>query len=266
MDYIYHALTIPMAYWNEPHNTQTIELAVIGHYVFGFGKLNMGRYIIHHLIRDATSSTQSRTPICIGGLITRIAVKKLLYFSFSLLILFLSPSLSSLFVSFFLFRSHLLLSPVLLLCSHLLLSLFLFRSSPILVQLIEYHLRSHPLLVRSTSTSIAISGYFSSLETTLRNYLCLTSRDNIMVAYKNKKYYVDIIETKPSHAISIIETDCEVDFAPLLDYKEPERPAISALGKAQLKVAVGRCYLYARLLLPRQGSLLQLLPREVLHW
>ncbi|KAL8463854.1 hypothetical protein ACS0TY_033705 [Phlomoides rotata] len=46
-----------------------------------------------------------------------------------------------------------------------------------------------------------------------------------MVAYNNKKYYIDIIEAKPSHAISIIETDCEVDFAPPLDYKEPERPA-----------------------------------------
>ena len=45
-----------------------------------------------------------------------------------------------------------------------------------------------------------------------------------MVAYNKKKYYIDIIESKPSNAISIIETDCEVDFAPPLDYKEPERP------------------------------------------
>ena len=48
-----------------------------------------------------------------------------------------------------------------------------------------------------------------------------------MVAYNNKKYYIDIIETKPSNAISIIETDCEVDFAPPLDYKEPEKPTPS---------------------------------------
>lgn len=54
-----------------------------------------------------------------------------------------------------------------------------------------------------------------------------------MVAYNNKKYYIDIIEAKPSHAISIIETDCEVDFAPPLDYKEPEKPAVSIpTGKA----------------------------------
>lgn len=49
-----------------------------------------------------------------------------------------------------------------------------------------------------------------------------------MVAYNNKKYYIDIIETKPANAISIIETDCEVDFAPPLDYKEPEKPVASA--------------------------------------
>lgn len=50
-----------------------------------------------------------------------------------------------------------------------------------------------------------------------------------MVAYNNKKYYINIVETKPSSAVSIIETDCEVDFAPPLDYKEPEKPAKSAL-------------------------------------
>ncbi|KAF5946909.1 hypothetical protein HYC85_017137 [Camellia sinensis] len=76
------------------------------------------------------------------------------------------------------------------------------------------------------------------LETTLRNFSCLTTGDSIMVAYNNKKYYIDIIETKPSNAISIIETDCEVDFAPPLDYKEPEKlvstvPSSKALTKGQ---------------------------------
>ena len=54
-----------------------------------------------------------------------------------------------------------------------------------------------------------------------------------MVAYNNRKYYIDIIETKPGNAVSIIETDCEVDFGPPLDYKEPEKPiAPVPLGKA----------------------------------
>lgn len=52
-----------------------------------------------------------------------------------------------------------------------------------------------------------------------------------MVPYNNKKYYINIVEAKPSSAVSIIETDCEVDFAPPLDYVEPEKPASSTLAK-----------------------------------
>ncbi|KAJ6896757.1 ubiquitin fusion degradation protein 1 [Populus alba x Populus x berolinensis] len=78
-----------------------------------------------------------------------------------------------------------------------------------------------------TKDFLDISNPKAILETTLRNYSCLTTGDSIMVAYNNKKYYIDIIETKPSNAISIIETDCEVDFAPPLDYKEPEKPVAS---------------------------------------
>ncbi|OWM83911.1 hypothetical protein CDL15_Pgr004342 [Punica granatum] len=74
-----------------------------------------------------------------------------------------------------------------------------------------------------TKDFLDISNPKAILETTLRSYSCLTTGDSIMVAYNNKKYYIDIVETKPSNAISIIETDCEVDFAPPLDYKEPER-------------------------------------------
>ncbi|KAL8249001.1 hypothetical protein R6Q59_005869 [Mikania micrantha] len=78
-----------------------------------------------------------------------------------------------------------------------------------------------------TSDFLNISNPKAILETTLRNFSCLTTGDSIMVAYNNKNYYINIIESKPSNAISIIETDCEVDFAPPLDYKEPERPASS---------------------------------------
>lgn len=84
-----------------------------------------------------------------------------------------------------------------------------------------------------TKDFLDISNPKAILETTLRNFSCLTTGDSIMVAYNNRKYYIDIIEAKPSHAISIIETDCEVDFAPPLDYKEPEKPAVSIpTGKA----------------------------------
>lgn len=64
-----------------------------------------------------------------------------------------------------------------------------------------------------------------SLETSLRSYSCLTTGDTIMVQYNKKEYYIDIVETRPSRAVSIIETDCEVDFAPPLDYEEPKKQA-----------------------------------------
>ncbi|CAI9288032.1 unnamed protein product [Lactuca saligna] len=79
-----------------------------------------------------------------------------------------------------------------------------------------------------TTDFLDISNPKAILETSLRSYSCLTTGDTIMVAYNNKKFYIDIVETKPSAAISIIETDCEVDFAPPLDYKEPERPPVKS--------------------------------------
>ncbi|XP_024544692.1 ubiquitin recognition factor in ER-associated degradation protein 1 isoform X1 [Selaginella moellendorffii] len=82
---------------------------------------------------------------------------------------------------------------------------------------------SYVKLQPHTKDFLDISNPKAVLETTLRNFSCLTVGDNIMVAYNNKKYYIDIVEAKPAPAISIIETDCEVDFAPPLDYKEPER-------------------------------------------
>ena len=75
------------------------------------------------------------------------------------------------------------------------------------------------------------------METTLRRYSCLTTGDSILITYNNKRYYIDIFETRPQRAVTIIEvrnrcatdmrscsprqTDCEVDFAPPLDYVEP---------------------------------------------
>lgn len=74
-----------------------------------------------------------------------------------------------------------------------------------------------------SSDFLDISNPRAVLETTLRNFSCLTVGDTIPIHYNNKSYFIDIIEAKPADAISVIETDCNVDFAPPLDYKEPER-------------------------------------------
>ncbi|GLJ57611.1 hypothetical protein SUGI_1353720 [Cryptomeria japonica] len=48
-------------------------------------------------------------------------------------------------------------------------------------------------------------------------------RDTIKLDYNNTIYCINIVETKPESAISVFDTDLEVDFAPPLDYKERER-------------------------------------------
>ena len=45
--------------------------------------------------------------------------------------------------------------------------------------------------------------------------------DSILINYNNRRYFIDIIEARPNDAVSIVDTDCEVDFAPPLDYVEP---------------------------------------------
>ena len=81
-----------------------------------------------------------------------------------------------------------------------------------------------------TSDFLDISNPKAVLEHTLRNFTCLTVGDTIAVNYNNKKYLIDIVEAKPQEQVSIIETDCEVDFAPPKDYKEPERKPAGGTG------------------------------------
>ncbi|KAB5544427.1 hypothetical protein DKX38_012539 [Salix brachista] len=73
-----------------------------------------------------------------------------------------------------------------------------------------------------TTTFVELSNPKSVLENTLGSFTCLTRGDTIMIMHDNKKYYIDVVEAKPSSAISVVETDCEVDFAPPLDCQERE--------------------------------------------
>lgn len=63
------------------------------------------------------------------------------------------------------------------------------------------------------------------LENSLRHFATLTKGDNIVINYNKKKFEIEIVETKPSDAVSIIEADIEVDFAPPKDYVEPVKEA-----------------------------------------
>lgn len=60
------------------------------------------------------------------------------------------------------------------------------------------------------------------LERILKDFCCLTTGDTIMIDHEDQNYHIDIAEAKPNMAISLFETDCKVDFAQPLDYKEPK--------------------------------------------
>ncbi|KAJ1510895.1 ubiquitin fusion degradation protein [Coelomomyces lativittatus] len=59
------------------------------------------------------------------------------------------------------------------------------------------------------------------LENAFRNYSTLTKDDIISFFYNEKQYDILIMEVKPENAVSILETDLEVEFAPPLGYVEP---------------------------------------------
>ncbi|CAN1307060.1 Ubiquitin recognition factor in ER-associated degradation protein 1 [Linum perenne] len=52
-------------------------------------------------------------------------------------------------------------------------------------------------------------------------FFCLTTGDTISFEYRSRKFFMDVLETKPAPAVCILDTDFEVDFAVPLDYKEP---------------------------------------------
>lgn len=60
------------------------------------------------------------------------------------------------------------------------------------------------------------------LENALRNYACLTTGDVIAISYNDKIYEVCVLETQPDNAVTIIECDMRVDFAPPVGYQEPK--------------------------------------------
>lgn len=60
------------------------------------------------------------------------------------------------------------------------------------------------------------------LENELRSFACLTTGDVIAISYNDRIYELCVLETKPEAAVSIIECDMNVDFAPPVGYVEPK--------------------------------------------
>jgi len=70
-----------------------------------------------------------------------------------------------------------------------------------------------------------ISNPKAVLEKTLRKYSAMTIGDMILFRYNEKEYMLQVLEIKPDNptrAVSIVEADVNVDFAPPPGYKEPQ--------------------------------------------
>lgn len=63
----------------------------------------------------------------------------------------------------------------------------------------------------------------------MRNFSCLSAGDIIEIVYETLTFRVLIMEIHPpGPAISVIDTNLEVDFAPPVGYVEPERKPLAA--------------------------------------
>ncbi|CAI0461027.1 unnamed protein product [Linum tenue] len=54
------------------------------------------------------------------------------------------------------------------------------------------------------------------------SFFCVTTGDTILISHWGKEFYLNVVETRPGPAVSLVDTDCEVEFDTPLDYKEPQ--------------------------------------------
>jgi len=60
------------------------------------------------------------------------------------------------------------------------------------------------------------------LEMRLRHFACLSKGDIVAINYNNRIYELNVLETKPAAAVSIIECDMNVEFEAPPGYEEPK--------------------------------------------
>lgn len=63
-----------------------------------------------------------------------------------------------------------------------------------------------------TDDFLKISNPKAVLEAKLRYFTCLTKFDTIAIDYNNKIYWINVLNVKPGFAVTIIDTDVDVDF------------------------------------------------------
>ncbi|KAE8796282.1 Ubiquitin fusion degradation 1-like protein [Hordeum vulgare] len=77
------------------------------------------------------------------------------------------------------------------------------------------------------------------LEHCMKSYSMVTVGDTIAVYEGDTRYLLDVVDAKPAHAVSTLDTDCEVDFALPLDYVQP--PPVAAPVKVPTAATCQGC-------------------------
>uniref|UniRef100_A0A0K0ES12 Ubiquitin fusion degradation protein 1 homolog n=1 Tax=Strongyloides stercoralis TaxID=6248 RepID=A0A0K0ES12_STRER len=87
------------------------------------------------------------------------------------------------------------------------------------------------------------------LETELAKFCCFTINDLITFRYNDTDYSVKVVKLEPANAVSVIECDLNVDFAPPVGYQEeesekkstemPEGPELPSFKEINAKIFQG---------------------------
>ncbi|GMN68162.1 hypothetical protein TIFTF001_037235 [Ficus carica] len=81
---------------------------------------------------------------------------------------------------------------------------------------------------------VELSNPKAVLEKVLRGFSCLATGETIVIDYNEKKYSIDVLQTKPDQkAASIIEADVVVDFVLPKDYQKAEKPVATEAAMAE---------------------------------
>ncbi|KAL7112235.1 hypothetical protein ACP275_05G139500 [Erythranthe tilingii] len=80
-------------------------------------------------------------------------------------------------------------------------------------------LRGHYMKLRPHKTAFAeLADPRAVLEKVLREFTCLGRGSTIVIKYNRVDFYFDVLEVSPGGVITLIDINCEVEFAPPLEY------------------------------------------------
>ncbi|KAJ1282641.1 hypothetical protein BS78_03G067300 [Paspalum vaginatum] len=83
-----------------------------------------------------------------------------------------------------------------------------------------------------TTDFLSVACQKELLERNFMKFPCVTAGETIAVTEGERRFYLDVLEARPADAVCTLDTDCEAEFAPPLDYVEPPPPAPPVASQA----------------------------------